>query len=75
VLEEAEDGENGKKRKSRSSARYTQMLLFDPGSSSGNQLEANRPSPVEAALKKLNVEEITPIEALNKLYELKKLLN
>lgn len=75
VLEEAEGGENGKKRKSKASTRYTQMMLFDPGSSSGNQLEENRPSPVEVALKKLNVEEMTPIEALNKLHELKRLLD
>jgi DNA mismatch repair protein MutS len=30
---------------------------------------------VEEALKKLNVEEMTPIEALNKLHELKRLLD
>jgi DNA mismatch repair protein MutS len=30
---------------------------------------------VEAAMRKLNVEEMTPIEALNKLHELKKLLD
>lgn len=75
VLEEAEDGNNGKKRKSKATARYTQMMLFDPGSNGENPAEVNRPSPVETALRNLNVEEMTPIEALNKLHELKRLLN
>jgi len=74
VLEETEDGENGKKRKSKASARYTQMLLFDPGSGNGSSERAKGLSPVEAALKKVNPDEMTPIEALNKLHELKKLL-
>jgi DNA mismatch repair protein MutS len=30
---------------------------------------------VEVTLKKLNVEEMTPIQALNKLHELKRLLD
>ena len=75
VLEEAEDGKNGKKRKSKATARYTQMMLFDPGNSGENLPEANKPSPVEITLRKLNVEEMTPIEALNKLHELKRLLD
>ncbi|HWQ47796.1 MAG TPA: DNA mismatch repair protein MutS [Methanosarcina sp.] len=75
VLEEAEDGNNGKKRKSKATARYTQMMLFDPGNSGENSAEVNRPSPVETVLRKLNVEEMTPIEALNKLHELKRLLD
>ncbi len=75
LLEETEDGENGKKRKSKATARYTQMMLFGPGSSVGDTAQANRPGPVEAALRKLNVEEMTPIEALNKLHELKRLLD
>ena len=50
------------------------MLLFDPGSSSGSSEKAKGLSPVEAALKKMNVDEMTPIEAMNKLHELKKLL-
>lgn len=75
VLEEAEDDNNGKKRKSKATARYTQMMLFDPGNSGGNSAEVNRSGPVEAALRKLNVEEMTPIEALNKLHELKRLLD
>jgi DNA mismatch repair protein MutS len=75
VLEEAEDDNNGKKRKSKATARYTQMMLFDPGNNGENSAEVNRPSTVETALRKLNVEEMTPIEALNKLHELKRLLN
>jgi DNA mismatch repair protein MutS len=75
VLEEAEDGKNEKKRKSKATARYTQMMLFDPGNGGGNPAEANRPGPVETVLRKLNVEEMTPIEALNKLHELKRLLD
>lgn len=74
VLEEAEDSENGKKRKSKVSARYTQMMLFDPGNGSGNSERAKGLSPVEVALKKIDVDEMTPIEAMNKLHELKKLL-
>jgi len=75
VLEEAEESENGKKRKSKATARYTQMMLFDPENSGGSSTKVDRPSPVEAVLRKLNVEEMTPIEALNKLHELKRLLN
>lgn len=75
VLEEAEDCNNGKKRKSKATARYTQMMLFDPGNNGENPTEVNRSSPVETALRNLNVEEMTPIEALNKLHELKRLLN
>lgn len=51
------------------------MMLFDPGDSGGNAAKVNRPSPLETALRKLNVEEMTPIEALNKLHELKRLLD
>src|SRR5690606_10944832 len=54
VLEETEDGKNGKKRKSKATARYTQMMLFDPGNSGGNTREENRTSPVETSLRKLN---------------------
>lgn len=77
VLEEAEEdgnGENGRRKRSRSAARYTQMMLFDPGSSKGNSEKTNPPSPVETALKSMNVDEMTPLEALNKLHELKRLL-
>jgi len=75
VLEEAEDSGSGKKKKNKATARYTQMMLFDPGNSGGVPAQVNRPSAVEEALTKMNVEEMTPIEALNKLHELKKLLD
>lgn len=75
LLEETEDSENGKKKKNRATARYTQMMLFDPGNSSGTSVQEQRPSPAEIALRRLKVEEMTPIEALNKLYELKRLLD
>jgi len=74
VFEENEDSGDGKKKKSKATARYTQMMLFDPRNSGGIPAQVNRPAPVEAALRKLNVEEMTPIEALNKLHELKRLL-
>ncbi|HWQ44480.1 MAG TPA: DNA mismatch repair protein MutS [Methanosarcina barkeri] len=76
MLEDAEDSENGKKRKSKATARYTQMMLFDPGSGADPaQASRSESDPVEAALRKLNVEKMTPIEALNKLHELKRLLD
>jgi DNA mismatch repair protein MutS len=75
VLEEAEDSDNGKKKKNKATARYTQMMLFDPGNGVETLEQINRPGPVEKALRKLNVEEMTPIEALNKLHELKNLLD
>ncbi len=75
VLEETEDSENGKRKKSKVTSRYTQMMLFDPGSSGSMSAQKNSLSPAEAALRKLKVEEMTPIEALNKLYELKRLLD
>ena len=75
MLEEAEDGGSGKKKKNKATARYTQMMLFDPGNSGGVPAQVNRPSPVVEALNEMNVEEMTPIEALNKLHELKKYLD
>jgi DNA mismatch repair protein MutS len=74
VLEEIEDSGKGKKKKGKATARYTQMMLFEPGSSGGIIVQENKPGPVEEALRKLNVEEMTPIEALNKLHELKRLV-
>lgn len=75
LLEEIDDSGNGKKKKDKATARYTQMLLFDPGDTKSIPVQANSLSPVELALKKLNVEEMTPIQALNKLNELKRLLD
>lgn len=52
------------------------MMLFDPGSSKGNSEQRdNKPNPVEETLRVLNVDAMTPIEALNKLHELKRLLD
>jgi len=75
MFEEAEDSVSGKKKKNKATARYTQMMLFDPGNNGGIPAQVERPSPVEETLKKMNVEEMTPIEALNKLHELKRLLD
>ncbi|MCD4815919.1 MAG: DNA mismatch repair protein MutS, partial [Methanosarcinales archaeon] len=65
VLSEVESESLGHKGKS--SATYTQLMLFDPGSS-----EALQPNPVVETLKELNIDGMTPLEALNKLHELKK---
>jgi len=65
VLSEVESESLGHKGKS--SATYTQLMLFDPGSS-----ETLQPNPVVETLKELNIDGITPLEALNKLHELKK---
>jgi len=75
LLEETDDSGDGKKKKNKATARYTQMLLFDPGNTGGIPVQENSLSPVEVTLKKLNVEEMTPIQALNKLHELKRLLD
>jgi len=47
------------------SAKYTQLMLFDADNTA-------KESPVVEELKKLNVEAMTPLEALNALAELKK---
>jgi DNA mismatch repair protein MutS len=54
--------------KSKHSARYTQVMLFDPGA-------ANSFDPVLEELRNLDIEKMTPIEALNSLYRLKKQAN
>lgn len=46
------------------SANYTQIMLFDS--------EEKKESPVVEELKKLNVDAMTPLEAMNALAELKK---
>jgi len=43
------------------------LMLFDPGSS-----EALQPNPVVETIRELNIDGMTPLEALNKLHELKK---
>ncbi|WP_367344185.1 DNA mismatch repair protein MutS [Methanomethylovorans sp.] len=60
-----------KKGKGKSTARYTQLMLFDGGSSP----KANIKHPVLEELKSLDVNTLTPIDALNRLNNLKKLLD
>lgn len=74
LLEEAEEENKKQKGKRREkTSRYTQMLLFDPGNGA-EEIKEGKPSPVEEALKTLDLNGLTPLEALNKLYELKKLV-
>ncbi len=63
ILKEVENG-SGIGGRGKDSAKYTQLMLF--GS------EEKKESPVVEELKKLNVEAMTPLEALNALAELKK---
>jgi len=51
--------------RAKDSAKYTQLMLFDAGNT-------EKESPVVEELKKLNVEVMTPLEALNALAALKK---
>jgi DNA mismatch repair protein MutS len=64
ILKEVENG-SAIASKGKDSARYTQLMLFD----SDNVVKE---SPVVEELKKLNVDAMTPLEALNVLAELKK---
>lgn len=63
ILQDVEN-ESGISR-GKSSARYTQLMLFDGG-------ERSEVSPVVEELKSMDVDGMTPIEALNRLAELKK---
>ncbi len=56
--------ENGGAIRGKESAKYTQLVLFEP--------EAPKDSPIIEELKKLNVDAMTPLEALNALAGLKK---
>jgi DNA mismatch repair protein MutS len=60
-----------KKGKGKSTARYTQLMLFDGGSSS----KADVMHPVLEELKSLDVNILTPVDALNMINSLKKLLD
>jgi DNA mismatch repair protein MutS len=60
-----------KKGKGKSTARYTQLMLFDGGSSP----KADVKHPVLEELKLLDVNTLTPVDALNRLNGLKKLLD
>ena len=62
----SEEDRKGRK-KQRSSAKYTQVILFDQDA---NYSEST-PDPVIEELKKLDVNSMTPIDALNKLNEIK----
>lgn len=63
----SEEDRKGSKKKQRSSSKYTQVILFDQDASYGE----STPDPVVEELKKLDINSMTPIEALNKLNELK----
>nr|WP_321498997.1 DNA mismatch repair protein MutS [uncultured Methanolobus sp.] len=63
----SEEDRKGSKKKQRSSAKYTQVILFDQDAS----YNESAPDPVIEELKKLDLNSMTPIEALNKLNELK----
>ncbi|WP_406670816.1 DNA mismatch repair protein MutS [Methanolobus sp. ZRKC4] len=55
------------RKKPRSSAKYTQVILFDQESSSGETAS----HPVIGELKDMDLNSITPLEALNRLSQLK----
>ena len=63
ILQDVEKGSGISRGKS--SARYTQLMLFGEGRES-------EVSPVVRELKDMDVDSMTPIEALNRLAELKK---
>ena len=65
VLREVESQSMGSKGKS--SAKYTQLMLFDPGAR-----DPEPPHKVFEILKELDIEAMTPVEALNVLHDLKK---
>ncbi len=62
----SEDDRKGKK-KQRSSAKYTQVILFDQDASYGETI----PHPVIGELKDMDLNSMTPLEALNRLNQLK----
>lgn len=63
----SEEDRRGGRKKQRSSARYTQVVLFGQDTSHDESL----PDPVIEELKKLDINSLTPLEALNKLHEIK----
>ncbi|WP_209615619.1 DNA mismatch repair protein MutS [Methanolobus bombayensis] len=63
----SEEDRKGSKKKQRSSAKYTQVVLFDQEAT----YSESAPDPVVEELKKLDINSMTPIEALNKLNEIK----
>ena len=67
----SEEDRKGSKKKQRSSSKYTQVILFDQDAT----FSENVPDPVIEELKKLDVNSMTPIDALNKLNEIKNKLS
>jgi DNA mismatch repair protein MutS len=61
------DEDNKKKKK-----KYTQLVFFDPEQSQKQNDKEDETHPVVNELKDLNTNELTPIDALNKLNELQK---
>ncbi|MBN2110175.1 MAG: DNA mismatch repair protein MutS [Methanosarcinaceae archaeon] len=73
ILEDIESGstipmsDNRTGKKHRSSARYTQVILFDRNASDGEQ----ETHPVIEELRSMDIDSMTPLEALNRLNEIK----
>jgi DNA mismatch repair protein MutS len=65
----SDDDRRGRK-KQRSSAKYTQVILFDQNSSYGAE-DTGKKNPVLEELTRLDLNTMTPLEALNKLHDLK----
>jgi DNA mismatch repair protein MutS len=63
----SEEDRKGSKKKQRSSAKYTQVILFDQEAT----YTETTPDPLIEELKKIDVNSMTPLEALNKLHEIK----
>ncbi len=57
--------------KGRKTAKYTQLMLFDPDGLSSAQ---NRPDPIVEEIRGMDLNSMTPVDALNKLYEIKEKL-
>ncbi|WP_407354969.1 DNA mismatch repair protein MutS [Methanolobus sp. WCC5] len=65
----SDDDRRGRK-KQRSSAKYTQVILFDQNSSYGAE-DTGKKNPVLEELTRLDLNTMTPLEAMNKLHDLK----
>lgn len=62
-----EDNKKGKKN-----VKYTQLVFFDPEQPQRQDNKNNDPHPVVEEIKNIDTNELTPIDALNKLNELQK---
>jgi DNA mismatch repair protein MutS len=58
-------------KKHRNNAKYTQLILFDQATSE----KESKPHPVVEELRELDVNSLTPLEALNKLSQMKNRLS